>query len=264
MSRYLIISILLVFFCGIAFVNSALSFDKSNLVAYWSFNKGSGNTVADESGNGFDGKVMGGEWAKDGKESNAMDFDGADAYVEIASDPGLDPGEDGWTVELWVKRFDSDVDWHEIVTKYPCCNYQGYRLGFHGNNVHVLFGIGAPPNCAEVVSTSKIEDQEWHHLAFTADRGGDVIIYIDGVPDETTGAIGQIEGESIITDQNLEIGRCHWCGGAMGFFGTADEVKIWRAALTEAEIQQAMSGKLMAVSPEDALSTCWGDIKSKI
>lgn len=261
MSKWLVALMVFVLFLGLILTNNTFSIDSSNLVAYWSFNKGAGDSVTDESGNGFDGKVIGAEWSKEGKMGNAMDFNGTTAYIEVASDPGLDPDKDSWTVELWMKRFDNASDWHKILTKYPCCNYQGYRLGLYNGNIHVIFGIGAPPNCAEVTSLAKIEDQEWHHIAFTADRSGDVIIYVDGVPDEKTGAIGQIKGESIITEQNLEIGRCHWCGGAMGFNGSIDEVKIWRTALAEAEIKQAMIGKLIAVFPKDALSICWGEIR---
>jgi len=266
MSRFLLISLAVFVFIGIIFTNNTLSVDKKDLVAYWSFNKGSGGTVTDDSGNGFNGKVIDSKWAKDGKMGGAMDFDGVGAYVEVPSDPGLDPGTDNWTVELWLKRFDNAGDWHKILTKYPCCNYNGYRLGLLNGNIHVIFGIAAPPNCVEITTTKKIEDQDWHHIAFTADRNGDVIVYIDGEPDAQK-SIKQIKGESILTPQNLEIGRCHWCGGGKtsGFNGSIDEVKIWRAALTKDEISQAMNGKLaIGVSPKGELPTYWGQLKKEM
>ena len=40
-------------------------------------------------------------------------------------------------------------------------------------------------------------------------------------------------------------------------------IKLWRAALTEDEVQLAMNGKLgAAVSPSNALPITWGNIKS--
>ncbi|MFQ6041293.1 MAG: family 20 glycosylhydrolase [Candidatus Poribacteria bacterium] len=47
-----------------------------------------------------------------------------------------------------------------------------------------------------------------------------------------------------------------------GFDGTLDEIKLWRAALTQAEVQLSMIGKLgAAVSLSNALPITWGQIK---
>jgi len=50
----------------------------------------------------------------------------------------------------------------------------------------------------------------------------------------------------------------------MGFHGILDEIKIWRAALTEDEVKLAMSGKLLgaAVSFRNTLPITWGQMKS--
>lgn len=264
MQRLLLLFFLVLFMICLINVNTALSVDKKDLVAFWSFNKGSGQTVADESGNKFDGKVIDAVWEKAGKRGSAMAFNGQGNYVEVASNEGLDPGKDNWTIELWLKRADAGTDWQKILTKYPCCNYTGYRVGLLNHAVHVIFGIGPPPNCVEMTSNTKITDQEWHHLAVVVDRKSDVIIYIDGKPDDNKKSIKQIDGQEVITQQNLEIGRCHWCGGGktMGFNGILDEIKIWRSALNQNEVTTAMEGKLaLAVSGKNATTACWGEIK---
>lgn len=262
MSRFLMVVLIVTIAIGLTFINNALSVTPKDLVAYWSFDQGSGDEVADNSDNNYDGIVKDAEWSKEGKIKGAMIFNGTGAFVEVASDPGLDPGKDNWTIDLWLKRADAGNDWQKILTKYPCCNYTGYRIGLFGSAVHVIFGTGPAPDMVEFTSQATIVDKEWHHLALVIDRKADAVIYIDGEPDPKTASVKHI-GE-VLTTQNLEIGRCHWCGGGatLGFNGILDEIKIWRAALTKEEIASSMLGKLgAAVSPEDNLPTTWGRIK---
>lgn len=266
MSRWLKLLLVLMIIMCVIFSNNAFSIDINNLVAYWSFNKGSGQTVADESGHGFEGKVMDSEWSNDGKNGGAMSFNGAGQFVQVASDPGLNPGTDNWTIELWLKRADSAGDWHKILTKYPG-NWTGYRIGFLDSSIHAIFGLGPAPNSVEFQTTKKIIDQEWHHLALTVDRKSDAIIYIDGEADEKTASVKGFDGQEIAPQQDLEIGRCHWCGGGMtmGFNGLLDEIKIWREAFTEDDIKLAMDGKIkLAVSPKHSLVATWGILKKSI
>ena len=54
----------------------------AELVAYWTFDEGSGDTVIDSTGNGNDGTLMGAQWGE-GKFGNALEFNGADQYVEV-------------------------------------------------------------------------------------------------------------------------------------------------------------------------------------
>jgi len=254
----LCIAVLIVFL----FVSDVLSVDRTHLVAYWSFDKGTGQTVPDDSGNSHDGKIIDAEWFEEGKSNSAMSFDGKGAFVEVASVPDLNPGEDDWTIELWIQRSDNAGGWQKILTKYEG-NWTGYRIGLLDSTVHVIFGAGPAPNSVEFQTTAKIEDMEWHHLAFVADKDGDAIIYIDGVPDETTMSLQKIG--AVQAAQNVEIGRCWWCdgGSTMGFNGICDEIRIWRAALTEDEMPLAMDGKLVdaAVIPLNALPTTWGMLK---
>lgn len=97
---------------------NVLSVDRSHLVAYWSFDKGAGQTVPDDSGNGHEGKVMDADWSKEGKSGSGMSFDGVGAFVDVPSDPALDPQADNWTIELWLKRADLAGGWQKILTKY--------------------------------------------------------------------------------------------------------------------------------------------------
>ena len=191
-----------------------------------------------------------------------MSFNGVGAFVDVLNQPDLDTGEDGWTIELWLQRADIAGGWQKILTKYEGA-WTGYRIGLLDGSIHVIFGTGPAPASVEFQTTSKIQDMDWHHVAFVANRDGDAIIYIDGEPDVTT---ANIEGIGAVTaGKNVEIGRCWWCGGGatLGFNGILDEIKLWRASLTQDEVDMAMSGKLAgsAVSPEGSLATTWAAVK---
>ena len=54
----------------------------AELVAYWGFDEGSGDTVFDSSGNGNDGTIVAGEWGQ-GKFGPALNFNGQDNYVQL-------------------------------------------------------------------------------------------------------------------------------------------------------------------------------------
>lgn len=43
-----------------------------------------------------------------------------------------------------------------------------------------------------------------------------------------------------------------------------DDAAIWSRALDEAEINQAMGGELLAVTPKNKVATTWGNIKQRI
>jgi hypothetical protein len=248
---------------GLMCASNVLSVDRSHLVAYWSFDKGTGQTVPDDSGNGYEGKIMDASWTKEGKNGSGMSFDGIGAFVDVPSDPGLDHQADNWTIELWLKRADLAGGWQKILTKYEG-NWIGYRIGLLDSSVHTIFGTGPAPNSIEFQTSTKLQDMDWHHLAAVYDRNGDAVIYIDGKPDATTMSIKKIA--PVKTGKNVEIGRCWWCDGGktMGFHGILDEIKIWRAALTEDEVRLAMSGKLLgsAVSFRNSLPITWGQMKS--
>ncbi len=62
--------------------NAAMAVVDEGLVAYYPFDAGTGTVASDKSGNGNDGKIIGGaEWVK-GKYGDALKFNGADGYVD--------------------------------------------------------------------------------------------------------------------------------------------------------------------------------------
>lgn len=98
MSRQLICLICFVLVLG------ATGNASAELVAYWTFDKGSGATAYDSSGNGHDGTLEGNpEWA-DGKLGGALQLDGSGDYVScglIDIDTAI---TGGLTVCAWINK----------------------------------------------------------------------------------------------------------------------------------------------------------------
>jgi len=96
MFRHLVVAILLIFF--VVFSGSTA---QEGLIAYLSFDDGTGNVAKDSSGLGNDGQVHNAEWV-DGKFEKALSFNGTDAYVEIPYNDDFNITE-GITLAAWVK-----------------------------------------------------------------------------------------------------------------------------------------------------------------
>jgi hypothetical protein len=157
-----------------------------------------------------------------------------------------------------------------------CCDDDQMVLAFSTSwhNILNVFGRGgrAIPGAIEIGSAelapswlsgpTSVDDNEWHHIAFTYD-GAMAVIYVDGVVDvdqATTGSFG-------VAGIDLLIGGTPT--GVRPGNGLINDVGIFNVALAEADIQAMMNDGLgalvgvTAVSPKNRLTTTWADIKSQ-
>ena len=74
------------------------------LVAAYSFDEGTGTTVADLSGNGNTGSIVNASWTSAGKYGNALVFNGTNSWVMINDSVSLNLTT-GMTLEAWVNPF---------------------------------------------------------------------------------------------------------------------------------------------------------------
>jgi hypothetical protein len=78
---------------------------QDGLVGYWPMDEGSGDTVADASGNGNDGTAMDTNWVE-GKYDKALEFNGATSIVDIPYFDQVTP-VGGATISAWVYPTDT-------------------------------------------------------------------------------------------------------------------------------------------------------------
>jgi hypothetical protein len=223
-------------------------------LAQWPLDEGSGQTTADASGHGHDGRLgLSGaidshdpDWVA-GRFGNALRFDGdSNDFVTIKAPTTLRPAR--ITVQAWVRRLGSPGSWRYIVSSgASACDSAPYGLysGFGGGlafyvsdkNRYVLSGE-AP--------ASAVWDGNWHFVGGTYD-GQRVRLYVDGaqVGSGTPGALGIHYGGSVA---NVFIGT--YRGSCdLPFTGDIDDIAINDRALTPGQIAGAASRSAKLPAP---------------
>jgi hypothetical protein len=172
---------------------------------------------------------------------SALKFNGKDQYIEIpASTPGVNLGEDDFTIELWIRTTDSQHTCN-IVDKrdysplgYLIFLYRGHP-GLQAANGDRLYSVSAPVNIA---------DNRWRHIAGVVTRlpPQPLEIYVDGVKQ-----MPQQEHRHNAPLVNLDVPAPLWLGrhhanryvqlDKFDFEGEIDELSFYHRALTAAEIQ---------------------------
>ncbi len=217
---------------------------KADLVGWWRFNEGSGDTANDSSGNGHDGTLLGNpEWA-----IGPPGFGGAIAFHPdkcIGVDTGIyDPtnGTGQFTVALWA-FWDGTGTFQHFITKSAgwgadTMMFQIELWGAHTNATYTD-RVGVSHQAAGSVEFSIMPKNEWVHLAWTFD-GSDLTLYINGV--DEVGPKPFSIGPDV--DAQVEIGYNSNRPdiSERTFHGSLDEVRIYDKALTADEIQVVMQG----------------------
>ena len=224
-----------IFIISIVALLGAAGTASADLVAWWTFDDGSGTTAIDSSGNGNDGTLTGGATWVDGQLGGAIQFNGTNSYVAA---PHIPFDNQSFTIAMWVNPVlytDQQVVFGQVQTGSLNLSMHfrlggpggtapvpgAVRMGFYSNDLNTVGGL--------------LLDNNWYHLTFWYDFENQVRrIYVDGVQQaEDTGAPYQgASGETRIGQWNNN----QW------FRGIIDDVQIYNEPLTDAEIQTAMRG----------------------
>jgi chitodextrinase len=203
----------------------------TGLVAAYSFDEGSGTTVADLSGNGNNGTVANTNWTTTGKYGNALSFNGTNAWVTVPDSASLDITR--MTLEAWVNPTALGSAWRTVIFKETSGNNTTYDLYANRNTQvpNAQVNIGGERN---VNGTAQIPLNTWTHLAATYD-GANLTLYVNGTQVGTLALTGNI----VLSTGVLRIGGNtafpEW------FQGQIDEIRVYNKALTQAEIQTDMN-----------------------
>ncbi|HEY9114790.1 MAG TPA: LamG-like jellyroll fold domain-containing protein, partial [Bacteroidales bacterium] len=206
------------------------------LVSHWAFDENSGTIAVDSSTYiANDGTLTNGPLRKTGIKGNALEFDGQNDRVECGEDTVMDMGTGDLTISSWVKMDASQLSYPTIVSKGGTSNSNaGYWFFVSDTKIKFIMGDGA-----ERLSTYSpiinIYDNAWHHLAVSIDRDGDAVFYLDGVITGTYD-VTSFNGKNISNpERQLTIGSA-LTSSTTFLNGKIDDVRIFNAALTQAEI----------------------------
>jgi hypothetical protein len=228
-----------------------LTGSEANLSAYYNMSSGSGITLTDQTGNGWDGTLVDGyddgdpgtteNWPPDGNTAawitstafagprNALGFDGANDYVSLGSNAQTLIGG-SWanskTIDLWLKPTASGP---------AAANAAAGNVLVGGTNWGVSQADIGGQDSLWVWNNDGNEDRIsipytpllWTHIALVHD-GGTLTAYKNGE------LVGSIPSGATSGDSSVYVGGLP---GGQNFTGALDELRFWDYGRTQPEIQ---------------------------
>ncbi len=203
-----------------------------NLISKWDLNEGTGNIASDAVG-GNTGTILGAYWLP-GISGTCLSFDGENDYVSIPNNATLN-FTNKLTIMAWAKPHEykeakiaqkGDWDGHGIgITKWN--GWKGHIRLDSETSVSVESSSGRP-----------ILD-EWYHISVTYD-GASLKLYINGQLNNSKNVTGLLK----VNSRNAAIGSDD--GGQKFFNGLIDDVKFFKTALSQTEIQAIFNDQTTA------------------
>ena len=183
---------------------------------------------------------------------NAIIFDGIDDYMMVPHHESLNPGDDSWTIALWIKAPDLTQRGPLLGKRLRVDGYNQYALGIGDTDPHYpspgkrlyynyIDSAGVSERSGHL--QDEFVDGNWHHIAVVANKAADdVSIYIDGILKTfimnygfgTWPDVGRLD--SVLVARNSS--------GSHHFEGIMDELSLWTKALTQQQINTIQSDTL--------------------
>ena len=232
MCRKMIYVVLLIIL-GLAPMNLLYGYDPGSpdLLAWWTFDEGTGTVAGDVSGNGNDGTLQDDPAVVDGQFGRALAFEGSRVAISVSDSLTADLFQGSFTLSAWINPTRTGYMWQQIFRSIReddnsndtlFINNDG-RLSWRGR-----VGGGWAGGMCETASDVVPADQ-WTHAAVTGD-GTNFRIYVNG-------ALSQESAFQTTDGGNMTYylgGDPTWLGE--GYVGMADDVRIYDEALPEADI----------------------------
>jgi hypothetical protein len=196
---------------------------RRGLVGAWNFDEAAGLAVRDSSGAANHGTISGATHVA-GRFGRALRFDGRNDVVKMRDSGSLDLSR-AMTLEAWVRPAARGTHWRPVVVKQ---RRSGAAYG--------LFSAGRRGGGSLVTTSSRKTlggrvrggRAKWRHLATTW-NGRTLRLYVDG----KLVSRRRLSRHAVNSAGQLRIG-----GGAGRWFkGAIDDVRIYRRALTTAEVR---------------------------
>ena len=208
---------------------------QADLVGLWHLD----GDATDSSGYDNDGTISGASWV-DGICGSALNFDGADDYVDCGSSATLKPTQD-ITIEMWVKPSSTQNTYADILGGHQ--NNQGYVVQQYVNTNQYCFAYNNDgtrtgwQGWQGSISTQLTADV-WQHFVVQKE-GSTIRHYLNG----TLSASGSVSGDIYYSaTEPFYIGIGWLLTSGRYFTGDIDEVRIYNHALTADEVASAAEG----------------------
>ncbi len=166
----------------------------------------------------------------------AMTFDGSSQYVIVGSPSVLNFGVINFSISAWVKTA-SGASFIVVVAKANQTLTQYYLVVANGK-VAAQEGNGF-----QGIGSVTVSDGNWHHIVAVFPTIGTLNIYTDAKQEIVSG--GDIYGANLISnDVMIGARRNNSNSDAFRFFnGSINDVRVYRRALSAAEIRAIYQGQ---------------------
>ncbi len=186
----------------------------------------------------------------------ALEFDGIDDYVNVASNNASLKLTTQGTLEAWIK-IESFTDEAGIIYRgnNPARTTYGFALGgplFGNSSNQIGFSLDGSLNTPDTIAgTTELSPNVWYHVACawnTAAATPFMKIYINGIEDAT-------QSKTTIPTTNNNNIYIAWNRSSDSYFnGQIDEVRIWDTARSETEIRDYMCKQPVAANEPNLVS----------
>jgi|GEM_PF-1610626 len=182
-------------------------------------------------------------------QSGAVAFDGS-------SDRAIFTGDyySGYTIETWVRFTGSTINKSVVagsngVPMFSLTNQ--IRTNGSGQFYHATYDGSAKHSHG----TTVIQQNEWYHVAITAQENDSTRMYVNGQPEGAVHSIGSSLWTLLTTYHIGQQTKANsgYGTGAGDLEGEVDELRVWKYARSQAEIQSTMYCEL--TGSEDSLVT---------
>jgi hypothetical protein len=171
-------------------------------------------------------------------QNNALDFGAADDYIDVEN-IDLSGTNQAFSLEAWVKLTGTNS---YLFTFNPDEDGANTYFLLDMNSGKARFRMRIPPGGTggtTLLSTTDINDGNWHHLAATYDGFANMKLYVDGIEEGST-SVAATPGYII----DLRIGR-NFPNTTNAFSGQLDEARIWNDVRSTTEIQDNLNKELI-------------------
>lgn len=261
MKNFLTFASIIVIFVSIQIARADTT---SGLIAHWKFDDGSGTSAIDSSGNSNSGTLTNGPTWAAGKLGQALNFDGADDYVNAGSPTALN-NLPAMTISAWIKPDSFANPGNYIVSKThgetPTFTGWLFRVDNESNLKALRFDVDYnrslegstfdPFQDLWAVSVpNAVQIGQWSHVAVTWDgskTAANVKFYVNGALIAHCQGCGNwdVNGDGTRSDDsykpliigygNVEQSPAY---KIRPFDGIIDDVRIYNRVLSATEIQQ--------------------------
>jgi len=142
--------------------NFSMNYD--GLLAYWSFDEGSGSIAHDFSGHDYDGLIHGADWTT-GYSGYALDFDGTTDYVSVdtySQDLGFNKSDD-YKISVWINSTSDDPGMiYQLSSDIYIVPIAYFKINSDGT---LEAKVQSSETCGvEVFSIDSYNDGLWHYI----------------------------------------------------------------------------------------------------